>query len=1318
MLAASVGIALTVGTLSGGIPAFATDHTTATPASGPITAQEPDAAAHRSAESEALKEARRTGKPVEVPALTTETDTVVANPNGTLGLRRSVAPVRAKRDGVWMELDPALTKAADGTLRPKVTSSELALSGGGSGPLATLRQDDKKLALSWPGTLPTPTIEGSSATYPEVAPGVDLKVTADLAGGFTQVLVVKTPAAAKDPKVAALSLGMKADGVSVTADAAGNLSATDAGGRVVFRAPAPQMWDSSASPAPAPAAENTGTRSARLLAAAPAAGRTDSADALRPADSPGLKGRSDASGPGARAKVAGLAATPSGSSLTITPDSSFLESPTTTYPVFIDPAWQPTNRGTQHWAWVQEAYADKVHYDDYSDTYDPGVGYQQWQVKTGLERYYFQIDTGDLRDKSIKKASVVATQSYAADNNCSATHDVVLHPTHPIDGSTSWSKQPWDWGPLSTSSLNSAGGDGCRGATTTGEWDVRQHLTDNNWRGSLTFALFAADESKRSGNNGFKRFTRTPSKLPYIYIEYNRAPYNPWDLAMSPNPQNPNGNGCGWIGATNAATGIRLSAWIGDPDGNQIDARFLVRDVGTADEPVAWDSGWGNLGNSNHQAVATPGNLTDGHTYYWQVQTGDGDIPSGWTNGCMFSLDLTPPSVPTVVSDDYPPSGTLPGSTKHTGETGDFTVRATDNASGVLYYEYAVNSLIPVGGANRVDAGGDGSAVIRLTPTMWGTNILRVQAVDRAGNRSQENTYTFYAPSDPNAKTVLGDITGDARVDLVLPDNNGNLMLYPAAVDPGIGGPVASDKANSPDGIGWDKTIVSHRGGNGIRIDDLIVYANSALYAYRNSLWNGGLEANGNLYFNRTKAISVERPTTCLVTPGVAGGSCDTYGPDWTRVKGILAVGDVDTIGIPDPKADKRRYDLLTQEDDGTGKIELWLYRGAGPTGTYLSATRLSPAGADWSNRTLIAPGDATGDGIVDLWVRENGTGKIYQYPSRKLANGKPDVSAFADDSTRVEIGQVSAANFPRLNSSGDFSGDGIPDLWAKDTSGVLSVWNGITATGDDKSAVTGFLTPAALGYPGGTISLHSGANNNKCLDANGAADGQQIQLYNCWNGDNQHFTFRTDGTLRTLDKCVTADGDQNGSPVVLRTCVPDAPGQRWTLRQDDTLYNPASERCLDDPAAAGKDGVQLWLWSCHAYANQKWISTANRPVNLHSGANNGKCIDANGPDEGQQIQLYDCWNGLNQRFDLRTDQTVRVYEKCVTADGSQDGSPVTVRSCTGADSQKWQYRGDGTLYNPASQRCIDDPTAGAKNMVPLWLWSCHTYANQRWTTT
>ncbi|MFB7051755.1 ricin-type beta-trefoil lectin domain protein [Streptomyces vinaceus] len=1056
-LAGLVALALSL-TAVGAAPAAAAADRTGTPtarpeapASGRSAPERPGAAPPRQlserekAEGAALAEAARTGKPVVVPAGTTETDTLVANPNGTMGLSRSVAALRTWQGGAWADLDATLTVSSDGRLRPKATTSGLTLSGGGTAPLATLDQDGKKLALTWPEALPEPVLDGATATYPEVAPGTDLKVTADTSGGISQVLVVKSAEAAKHPELVKITMGLKGDGVNVSADAAGNLKADDASGRTVFHAPVPTMWDSGAAatvPAPRPVGSPKFSQLARSAAPQQAVGDDDGR--TRP--------ESDHLGPGGQAKVSRLDTQLGNGWVSLTPDASFLNDASTVFPVFIDPAWQPTNRGTQHWAWVQEAYPDTVNYDDYGDQYDPGVGYQRWQSRTGLERYYVQLDTSDLGDKSIKKASFMATQSYAADATCSNSYNVDLHSTEPFPSDITWRTQPRDWEVLRTTSMNSAGGPGCSGSTTRGEWDVRDHLAGNAWRGSLTYALFASNESKTSGNTSFKRFTRDKSKLPFFYIEYNRAPYNPWDLVTLPVAQTPDGPGhCGWIGAT-GYPGMGIGAWIGDPENQPNDAHFYVHDANG--DALVYDSGWIGQANGTHWVWAWPGNLSDGHTYYWKVQGGDGDMASAWTTSpCTFSIDTRPPSVPVVTSAQYPPSGTLPGSTKSVGRQGDFTLKSSDAHSGVVSYEWAFNTAIPAGGANTVPASADGSATISLTPTTWGTNILRVQAVDKAGNRSQQQTYAFYVPDDPNAKTTLGDITGDDRVDFIAPTGAGDLVVYPTAVDPSAGAAIASNVANSPGGKGWgDGTLTTHRGGNGIRIDDLWAWRDGQLTLYRNSLTQGGLAANGGLYYHASKAVPVQRPYADDCTVAATQQPCGTaYAEDWTRVKQILAVGDA----LPEPGVEPRN-DLLTVESDGTGRAQLVLFQGKGSTGSLRDPVVLVLSSTGWENLTLIAPGDTTGDGLPDLWARDNGTGAVYQY-----ANEAGNPAALGDHSKRTQIGGgVPSGGYPVVGSSGDTSGDGLPDLWALTSTQRLLTWNG-TATG---GKVTGFTGGRPMG--------------------------------------------------------------------------------------------------------------------------------------------------------------------------------------------------------------------------------------------------------------
>ncbi|WNM35442.1 hypothetical protein RKE30_36320 [Streptomyces sp. Li-HN-5-11] len=161
---------------------------------------------------------------MDIPDLTTPTETVTANPSGTLTLNQSLYPTRVRQRGVWAPVDPSLHLSSDGRLAPEAVPSGITLSGGGDGPLAVLTSMGKRLAVSWPGALPKPTVSSDTATYPEVLPGVDLQATVSPLGGFSEVLVVKNAAAAANPKLSILVLdtsttsawsGSLAGGVSI-----------------------------------------------------------------------------------------------------------------------------------------------------------------------------------------------------------------------------------------------------------------------------------------------------------------------------------------------------------------------------------------------------------------------------------------------------------------------------------------------------------------------------------------------------------------------------------------------------------------------------------------------------------------------------------------------------------------------------------------------------------------------------------------------------------------------------------------------------------------------------------------------------------------------------------------------------------------------------------------------------------------------------------------------------------------------------------------------------------------------------------------------
>ena len=226
----------------------------------PASAAEPKCPALVANQAAAAVAAAVCDGPVEIASARTESSRTFANPDGSQTIEQYAYPQRVRRpDGMWADLDATLVANADGSYSPRASTMEIALSGGGSRALLTGRRAGTEFALSWPGALPTPTVRGAAATYAEVLPGVDLVVTAHETG-FSEVLVVKSRLAAKNPKVRQFSFGSALSGLSWrTTD--GRLEAVDPAGKPVLEATAPRMWDSRSREAAKPVAAGCGAAS-------------------------------------------------------------------------------------------------------------------------------------------------------------------------------------------------------------------------------------------------------------------------------------------------------------------------------------------------------------------------------------------------------------------------------------------------------------------------------------------------------------------------------------------------------------------------------------------------------------------------------------------------------------------------------------------------------------------------------------------------------------------------------------------------------------------------------------------------------------------------------------------------------------------------------------------------------------------------------------------------------------------------------------------------------------------------------------------------
>ncbi|WP_143676653.1 FG-GAP-like repeat-containing protein [Streptomyces sp. TLI_146] len=1037
----------------------------------------------QAAEAEAAAQARATGSAVPVQSATTQTSTLTANPDGSFTQSQNAAPVRVNKDGQWTPLDATLRRGDDGSITTTATPTALAFSPGGTGPLAKMTTPEgRQLALSWPDPLPAPTVSGRAVLYPDVLPDIDLRVTAQDQGGFTQVLIVKTREAAENPKLATVRLpAWTTNGLTLSDDAHGGLSAKDSTGAAVFSAPTPTMWDSSTPSGPATSGLSVTRDKALTQEQAAASGEAGSSP----------------DGPGAGAKQADLQARADEGAIILTPDQQLLTATDTHYPVYIDPNWEPSRTGSNTWGAVWEAYKNSAW--DTGKWGNPGVGYQGYQTDTGIERVYYKFNTSPYAGKVIHSAALTMTETYSASIGCEK-YGLNVYRTDSFSSGITWNTAPSAHERIGSASVTGTRNNDCPGDQLA-EADVTSAV--DNAGSSLSVGVFAADESNR---DAFKRFSTNAS----LVVQYNtipKVPTLPQTTPASVSPATPDcgQNTIGWIGATNAAgDGIHLRATVADADSDQqVRGQFGIWDDSDGSKSVI---GMGDPGSSTAWVSSgtavdkTVGTLTDGHLYGWYARSDDGISHSATTPVCHFRVDGTPPSEPTVVSDDYPASGSTV-TTHHADDRfgGTFRLSASDGGSGVDYFEYSFNRTLPVGGATTVDAV-NGTASLNLTPAHWGTNVLYVDAVDNAGNRSRTYEYDFYVPGNQNAKTVAGDLTGDGLPDVATVDEGGNIRMYPVGTDdPARGGTVARYQAPSklPTAATWAGAILAHRGSQhgGQTVDDLFAYKEGELYLYLNP-------TNGD--FTKAQLVTVTRP-------GCASDAtkCQGYNADWQRVTQVITPGDVDGDG---------RNDLITVE-----KGMLWLFEGLG-NGRFRDSVQIGAGG--WQSMTVLAPGDigaaggAARDGLPDLWARDTTTGALYAYYNRP-----GDPMGLGDITTRQQIGSgFSLLAHPSITSDGDLDGDSYADL-------VSTTWDGRLIEFPGRASAAGqypFTSAADISQRvwGKTIQTLEGSPYRPYARNDYDGDGRSDLTAISGSGNLFYWHSNGNGSLRNGSRLWAGDGD------------------------------------------------------------------------------------------------------------------------------------------------------------------------------------------------
>ncbi|MET8539475.1 LamG-like jellyroll fold domain-containing protein [Kitasatospora sp. NPDC004799] len=706
--------------------------------------------AQDTSESLAVREAARSGKPVEVLAKRSETSDTVAQPDGRLKTTTYVQPKRVRKNGAWVDLDPTLRTLPGGAVAPKGSTADLRFSGGGSEPLVTMARAGKELKLSWPKPLPKPTVNGATAEYRAILPDVDLRLSATKTG-FTQVIVVHTAEAAKNPELDQLRLGLQGTGLTVGQEADGTLTAKDpSGGGTVFEAPVPVMWDSSKPTGPAPA--TAPAAAPKNLKAAPQAEAPAQSD-------PATAGYGDL--PGEGAKMTRLKVDLPKDGLLLTPDQAMLDAPDTVYPVMIDPAWNTPHAGD--WAGVSRTYPNQVYWHfTYNSSYvhDWGVGYcgdTSRCAPTDVKRAFFQVPNPFV-GKQVLSATFGTYESWSY--SCDA-RPVELWSTGYISPGLNWNAQNASgfWSRY-LQTINTAKGwsGNCPGGWLEyGEDGAVRNLVQDaaNWGWpTITFGLKAQNEGDTLA---WKRFTDDAYLSVYYNLRPNQIPMS--DMTMSP------GSVCQYPGIRiNRMPQVTTRA--SDPDGEAIGVQFAVGwDDGTGLRRRWWSTGSEDAAPAGNTFKASgsmfswplPAGLPQNLQLDWEARAWDGSQWGPWSadgdpTGCYFIVDTSAPDGPAITSDAYPGSkdatAALPW-TDGVGRSGQFTLKSA--ATDVVKYQWGLDTSPSA--ANEVATSGGAGQSVRIQPQTAGVHFLSARAVDGAGNASQPETYYFTVLSGQTQRT-------------------------------------------------------------------------------------------------------------------------------------------------------------------------------------------------------------------------------------------------------------------------------------------------------------------------------------------------------------------------------------------------------------------------------------------------------------------------------------------------------------------------------------------------------------------------------------
>jgi large repetitive protein len=439
--------------------------------------------------------------------------------------------------------------------------------------------------------------------------------------------------------------------------------------------------------------------------------------------------------------------------LILTAAAEWLQDEKRQYPVTIDPSWSTASQSDTY------AQSDST----VSNAGSPELRVGTFDGGTTKARSFLRFNTSDITGKQITKAEVRLNNYYSY--SCNASEIKVQRLTQAFVASdVRWTAQPTATATGEGKKSDSKGySSSCPGgyvyfpATA-----IAQYWADNP-SANYGVRLIATNETS---SYSWKRYRSTDyvsgdivTAEPHLVVTYNSYPYTAYA------PKFGSGQSSTYTSGSTTTTYVKtlkpeFRAVISDPDKGNVRAKFTV--VDSAGTSVMTDVLGSSVpaGSTSVLTSYTPP-LVNGKTYKATARSYDGVLtsknPSATTT---FTVDTTAPATPTVTTPNYQNNGWRQD--PPSSNTFTFSTSSTDTAK----FQYAKD-----GAATWTDltATGTNPRTATLSWNPKGSHVLKVRAVDKAGQASGINTFKFMnglaSLTGPKAGSTSSDtfrVTADA----------------------------------------------------------------------------------------------------------------------------------------------------------------------------------------------------------------------------------------------------------------------------------------------------------------------------------------------------------------------------------------------------------------------------------------------------------------------------------------------------------------------------------------------------------------------------